>query len=194
MGGRRLPAAGFDPQEWREHGQPWTATSFSLSQLREFGLDPACGQARRSVELIGTNARWEEDGQPYWQGEVEECINRRTIADGAYFGIDVSPIVDRLTGERLDDGGWNCLRVDGSYRSPFASTINVLEGLLEFERSTGGTPQCREARRSGEEFLLKRHLSRPSELVLEILPETHKGAFTKEDGEKVLDAKGKRIV
>jgi arsenate reductase len=37
-------------------------------------------------------------------------------------------------------------------------------------------------------------LSRPSELVLEILPETHKGAFAKEDGEKVLDAGGKRIV
>ncbi|OCJ08632.1 arsenate reductase (glutaredoxin) [Rhizobium sp. AC27/96] len=37
-------------------------------------------------------------------------------------------------------------------------------------------------------------LSRPSEIVLEILPETHKGAFTKEDGEKVLDAEGKRIV
>ncbi|MBX4953503.1 arsenate reductase (glutaredoxin) [Rhizobium binae] len=36
-------------------------------------------------------------------------------------------------------------------------------------------------------------LSRPSELVLEILPETHKGAFAKEDGEKVLDAEGKRI-
>lgn len=36
-------------------------------------------------------------------------------------------------------------------------------------------------------------LSRPSELVLEILPETHKGAFTKEDGEKVFDARGKRI-
>ncbi|MDE1993212.1 MAG: arsenate reductase (glutaredoxin) [Rhizobiaceae bacterium] len=37
-------------------------------------------------------------------------------------------------------------------------------------------------------------LARPSEVVLEILPETHKGAFTKEDGEKVLDAEGKRIV
>ncbi|MFN3498792.1 MAG: arsenate reductase (glutaredoxin), partial [Pannonibacter indicus] len=36
-------------------------------------------------------------------------------------------------------------------------------------------------------------LCRPSEVVLEILPDTHKGAFTKEDGEKVLDADGKRI-
>ncbi|TRB16539.1 arsenate reductase (glutaredoxin) [Rhizobium rhizogenes] len=37
-------------------------------------------------------------------------------------------------------------------------------------------------------------LARPSEVVLEILPETHRGAFTKEDGEQVLDSEGKRIV
>lgn len=37
-------------------------------------------------------------------------------------------------------------------------------------------------------------LARPSEVVLEILPKTHKGAFTKEDGENVLDSEGKRIV
>lgn len=37
-------------------------------------------------------------------------------------------------------------------------------------------------------------LCRPSEVVLEILPDTHQGAFAKEDGEQVLDAGGKRIV
>lgn len=37
-------------------------------------------------------------------------------------------------------------------------------------------------------------LCRPSEVVLEILPDSQKGAFTKEDGERVLDEKGKRIV
>ncbi len=158
-GGAFLPA-GFDPCEWREYGQPWTATTFSLSQLREFGLDPTCERVRRTVELIGANAYWEEGGQSYWKGEVEECINGRTVAEGAYFGVDVSSIVERLTGERLEDGGWNCERCNGSIRSSFASTINVLEGLLEFERATGGTPQSREARRTGEEFLLKRNLFR----------------------------------
>ncbi|MHC2297811.1 hypothetical protein ACVJBD_002017 [Rhizobium mongolense] len=87
--------------------------------------------------MIGVNARWDEGGQPYWEGEVEECINGRTVADGAYFGADVSSIVDRLIGERLADGGWNCERLAGSVRSSFASTINVLEGLLEYERATG---------------------------------------------------------
>ncbi|RUM25617.1 squalene cyclase [Rhizobium vallis] len=158
-GGAFLPA-GFGPEEWHEHGQPWTATTFCLSQLREFGLDPSCARAKRTVELIGVNSRWEEGGQPYWQGEIEECINGRTVADGAYFGIDVSAIVDRLIGERLEDGGWNCERINGSVRSSFASTINVLEGLLEYEKAIGGTPASRQARATGEEFLLERNLFR----------------------------------
>lgn len=36
-------------------------------------------------------------------------------------------------------------------------------------------------------------LCRPSEIVLDILPEGQKGAFTKEDGEKVIDEEGKRV-
>jgi hypothetical protein len=158
-GGAFFPAS-FTSQEWRDVGQPWTATVFTLSQLREFGLDPSSAPARRAVELIGVNSRWDHAGEPYWGGEVEECINGRVVADGAYFGIDVSPIVGRLLGERLDDGGWNCERANGSVRSSFASTINVLEGLLEYERATGGTPESQRARTSGEEYLLERGLFR----------------------------------
>jgi hypothetical protein len=158
-GGAFIPR-GFEAREWREVGQPWTATAFSLSQLREFGLDPASDRARRTVALIGANSRWDQAGQPYWEGEVEECINGRTVADGAYFGVDVSPIVGRLVGERQPDGGWNCERCNGSVRSSFATTINVLEGLLEFERAAGGTPQSRAARRSGDAYLLERGLFR----------------------------------
>lgn len=36
-------------------------------------------------------------------------------------------------------------------------------------------------------------LSRPSEAVLDILPLAQKGAFTKEDGEQVIDENGKRV-
>ena len=36
-------------------------------------------------------------------------------------------------------------------------------------------------------------LCRPSELVLDILPQAQRGAFTKEDGERVIDEHGKRI-
>jgi hypothetical protein len=145
----------------RMAAQPWTATSHSLSLLREFGLDPSSERARRMVDLIGANARWEEGGQPYWEGEVEPCINGQVVANGSYFGVDMSPVVERLVKERLDDGGWNCETEIGSVRSSFGTTINVLEGLLEYERTTGGgIAESREARRSGEEYLLERALFR----------------------------------
>ena len=156
-GGSFVPR-GFEPRDWEQEGQPWTATSHVLTQLREFGLEPE--RMRRGVALIGANSRWDHDGQPFWEGEVEECINGRTVADGAYFGVDVSPIVERLAGERQSDGGWNCERERGSVRSSFASTINVLEGLLSYELATGGTPESIEARGAGEEYLLERHLFR----------------------------------
>jgi hypothetical protein len=158
-GGAFLPRD-FDAREWEQVGQPWTATCFSVSQLRELGLDPTSASARRMVERVGASSRWDHDGQPFWSGEVEECINGRTVADGAYFGVDVSTLVGRLVGERLSDGGWNCERAEGSVRSSFATTINVLEGLAQFERATGGTTASREARASGEEFLLERRLFR----------------------------------
>ncbi len=158
-GGTFVPP-GFTGRQFEEEGQPWTTTTWALTQLREFGLDPDSVRARETVRLVGEHSHWDHDGQPYWSGEVEECINGRTVADGAYFGVDVAPIVLRLVDEALPDGGWNCERSNGSSRSSFATTINVLEGLLEFERVTGGTTRSREARRGGEEYLLSRHLFR----------------------------------
>lgn len=143
-----------------EDGQPWTSTTHVLSLLRELGIEPTSPRMRWTVEAIGSNCRWEHAGQPYWEGEVEPCINGVTVANGAYFGVDMTPVVERLVTERLEDGGWNCEAEFGSVRSSFDTTINVLEGLLEFERATGGTPESKEARRSGEEYLLRRHLFR----------------------------------
>ena len=161
MGGRRLRAARVRLREWQEVGQPWTATTFALSQLREFGLDPASDRARRAVELVGANSRWEHDGQPFWEGEVEECINGRTVADGAYFGVDVSPIVDTAGRRAPRRRRLELRRADGSVRSSFASTINVLEGLLEYERATGGTPESRRGpQRRARSYLLERNLFR----------------------------------
>ncbi len=143
-----------------EPGQPWTSTSHSLAQLRLFGLVPDTDRVTRMVELIGDNVRWEYDNEPYWEGEVEPCINGALVANGTYFGVDMAAVVERLVGERLEDGGWNCEAENGSVRSSFDTTINVLEGLLEYEKMTGGTPASKQARRSGEEYLLKRSLFR----------------------------------
>lgn len=110
--------------------QPWTLPP-TLTLLRDFGIDPNAQQVRETVALVRENSRWERAGQPFFAGEVEPCINGRTVAIGAYFGVDVDSIVARLLGEQLADGGWNCETENGSVRASFATTICVLEGLLE---------------------------------------------------------------
>jgi hypothetical protein len=137
-------------------GQPWTSTLPTLTLLRELGVDPAAEPVRDAVRLVADHCRWEHAGQPFFAGEVEPCINGRTVAIGAYFGVDVTGIVHRLIGEQLADGGWNCATEDGSVRSSFHSTICVLEGLLAHEQ----TPETVAARKRGEEYLLCRHLFR----------------------------------
>ena len=110
-GGAFFPA-GFDFGGSGEEGQPWTATTWALSDLREWGLDPAVLRERRTAELLAENARWDYDDLPYWGGEVDCCINAWTVANGVWLGADITGIanwfVERGTagaiGLRVDPG------------------------------------------------------------------------------------------
>jgi hypothetical protein len=137
-------------------GQPWTATTWSLNALREWGVDATV--LAGTAELLAANSRWEYDDLPYWHGEVDCCINASTLANGAWLGADVAELAQWFVDHRLADGGWNCEWVEGSTRSSFHSTLNSLTGLLSYEMSTGGSDASRAARRAGEEYLLERRL------------------------------------
>ena len=94
----------------------WTCL-LSLLWLRDMGLDPASDEARRAVTLVRDNVTWHWCGnKPFFAGEVEPCINGRVVAVGSYFGQDGQGLVDRLLGEQMDDGGWNCEQENGSTR------------------------------------------------------------------------------
>ncbi len=142
----------------------WNSTMHVLMLLRDLGLDPASDQARRAVGLVRDRVTWQGwaayDGNPFFAGEVEPCINGQVGAVGAYFGQDVRGIVDRLLAEQLPDGGWNCEAANGSTRSSFNTTICVLEALLAHERAVGGSPEVTGARLRGQAYLLERRLFR----------------------------------
>ena len=167
------------PARWSggEPGQPWTATMHTLQTLQILGLDPASESARRAIGLVAENGRWEHAGQRYFDGEVEPCINGRTIESGSYFGVDITAVVERILPERLDDGAWNCEVENGSVRSSFDTTINVLDGLVEFESATGGSAQVLAARRGAEEYLLERCLFRRKSTGEVVRPEYLDFAF-----------------
>jgi hypothetical protein len=144
----------------------WNSTMHVLWLLRHLGLDPATAEAQRAVGLVHDQVTWkgcgppECDANPFFAGELEPCINGQVAAAGAYFGQDVRGIVERLLGEQLADGGWNCEAPGRSMRSSFNTTICVLEALLEHERAGGAGADVTAARRRGEEYLLERRLFR----------------------------------
>ena len=142
----------------------WNSTMHVLMLLRDMGLDPASDQARRAVSLVRDRVTWQGweayDGNPFFAGEVEPCINGQVGAVGAYFGQNVQGIIDRLLSEQLPDGGWNCEAENGSTRSSFNTTICVLEALLEYELAGGTSAEVTKARLRGQEYLLERRLFR----------------------------------
>jgi hypothetical protein len=140
----------------------WWSNMYSLVFLRDLGLDPASARARHAIDLVRSNVTWgpEFGDSPFFEGEVEPCINGRVVALGAYFGERSDRLVDRLLSEQLADGGWNCEAERGSVRSSFHTTICVLEGLLAFEQAFGATSAVTDARTRAQEYLLERRLLR----------------------------------
>ena len=145
----------------------WTDTFHVLELLRRFGLDPEGEQARLAIGLVREHVTWRNAAfetpwadNRFFEGEVEPCINGNVVATGSYFGVDMTPLVERLLGEQLPDGGWNCEVENGATVSSFGTTINVLEGLLEYERAIGGSAEVAASRRRGEEYMLERRLFR----------------------------------
>jgi hypothetical protein len=164
-GGARLLARQTPDGQWGESGYtryidtPDGKACHALMLLRDMGLDPASGEARRAVGRVRDHITHYEGGQPFFEGEVEACINGRVLNVGAYFGEPCNVVLERLLGEQLEDGGWNCA-APPSVRSSFHSTICVLEGLLEYERAKGAAPALTVARVRGEAYLLERRMFR----------------------------------
>jgi hypothetical protein len=157
---------------WHRANAPvWLPTIFTLLLLRATGVDRADVAVDSAVTRIESGLGWDNrsgcwelrwaapGAKPFFQGEVEPCINGGVLALGAYFGRPTESLAHRLAGEQLEDGGWNC-EAPKSARSSFHTTICVLEGLLEYERAVGSAPEIAAARRRGEEYLLERGLFR----------------------------------
>jgi hypothetical protein len=163
--GARLLASQTPDGQWGESGYtryidtPDGKACHALMLLRDMGLDPASGEARRALRRVRDHITHYEGGQRFFEGEVEACINGRVLNLGAYFGEPCETVLERLLGEQLEDGGWNC-EAPPSVRSSFHSTICVLEGLLEYERAKGATPAVTAARARGQAYLLERRLFR----------------------------------
>ncbi|WP_077961830.1 arsenate reductase (glutaredoxin) [Ensifer adhaerens] len=132
--------------------------------------NPACGTSRNTLAMI-RNAGIEPTVIEYLQAPPSRQALERMIADA---GLGVREVI-REKGTPYAELG---------LADPSVSDERLLDAMIAhpmlINRPFVITP-------------MGTRLCRPSERVLDILPDTHKGPFSKEDGEPVLDAEGKRI-
>jgi hypothetical protein len=164
--GSQSPAGhwGAAPRGWRddlpEADRRLLITLYSLAVLKDLGLEPVRKEARKMIDRVDKGLVFKRlNNRPFLHGETEPCINGRILGLGAYFKEPQDALADRLLGEQLEDGGWNC-EAPRSRRSSFHTTICVLEGLLEYERTGRKSAAITEARKRAEGYLLDRCMFR----------------------------------
>ncbi|CNB49597.1 glutaredoxin-dependent arsenate reductase [Yersinia intermedia] len=132
--------------------------------------NPACGTSRNTLELI-RNSGIEPTVIQYLETPPSREVLVKLIAD---MGITVRALL-RKNVEPYEQLGL----AEGTFSDDQLIDFMLQHPIL-INRPIVVTP-------------LGTRLCRPSEVVLDILPDAQRGSFTKEDGERVVDEQGKRI-
>ena len=132
--------------------------------------NPACGTSRNTLEMIRNSGNEPTNiyylDTPPTRDELIKLISDMDIGVRALLRKNVEP--------------YEQLGLDEDKFSDEQLIDFMLQHPILINRPVVVTP-------------LGTRLCRPSEIVLDILPEAQKSAFTKEDGEKVIDETGKRV-
>jgi hypothetical protein len=151
----------------REFYQPkWTSTHYTLLDLQTLQAPADHQPIRESVEIIANENKGEDGGINPGKTikESDVCVNGMFLNYACYFGIDpdrLISIIDFILDQQLPDGGFNCqFNRQGARHSSMHSTISLLEGMWEYERSgyTYRVDELASARAAAHEFLLMHHL------------------------------------
>ena len=144
----------------------WTSTAYTMLLLRDLGLPPGHAQALKACRLLLDRGLCRDGGIDYSRPrrESEACITGMVLSLVARFRLRderVERLVEHLLRRQMKDGGWNCQDLRGATHSSFHTTILVLEGLRDYEKSDGlQVSRVRQAERQGREFFLRHRLFR----------------------------------
>ncbi|MFZ1750824.1 MAG: hypothetical protein WAU01_11560 [Saprospiraceae bacterium] len=141
----------------------WISTHYTLLDLRNLYLSPTNEMVQETIELVLQKNKADDGGiqlGPSTSQHSDVCVNGMFLNYAAYFKTPekkLQSIIDSILDEIMQDGGFNCRTTrSGAKHSSLHSTISVLEGFTEFQK-TGFTYRKKEisdAIRSGIEFIL----------------------------------------
>lgn len=145
----------------------WTSTHYTLLDLRNLNIDPDNDIAKMTIEQTLNSSKAEDGGIRLGQSTShysDVCVNGMCLNYASYFKSEekkLHSIVDSMLHEIMPDGGFNCRTTrTGAKHSSLHSTISVLEGLNEFQKSgyTYRMKDIQSAKERAEKFILLHQL------------------------------------
>lgn len=154
---RQDPSGTWGGTVWKPEDRDATDTVLLL--LAQLGADGERTRAAAARTASGVDWGEEWDHSPFFDGEVEACINGRVLTAAAPLGFATETILGKLLEQQQTDGGWNCYADSRDEPGSFHSTICVVEALAAY-RDAGGPTDVAEPLHRGQEYLLERGLMR----------------------------------
>jgi hypothetical protein len=145
----------------------WISTHYTLLDLRNLCPDPDNPMIKETLGLVLDSGKAEDGGIPLGPStriHSDVCVNGMFLNYASYFKTpenSLMSVVDGILDEIMPDGGFNCMAVrSGARHSSLHSTLSVLEGLNEFQKSgyTFRQKDIQSARKNAEEFILMHRL------------------------------------
>lgn len=120
------------------YNRKWISTTYTMMLLKNLGLMPSHKQAIKACKVLLDEGLYSDGGINYFSqyNHSETCVTGIVLSILAYFKFDdvrIKRLVTHLLKQQMQDGGWNCQSYSGATHSSFHTTINVLEGLREYQ-------------------------------------------------------------
>lgn len=145
----------------------WISTHYTLLDLRNLNLHPDNPITKDAIQVVLRSGKAEDGGLPLGPSTKERsdvCVNGMFLNYASYFKTEtphLKSVVDSILSEKMPDGGFNCRTTrSGAKHSSLHTTISVLEGFYEFQKSgySYRWKDIKKAKASAEEFILQHHL------------------------------------
>ena len=146
------------------YGPKWISTTYTMLTLRRIGLPAENERAHKGCWQLLERGRYPDGGINFFasQSLSEACVTGMVLSILAHFRYPdpyIDGIPDHLLKRQMPDGGWNCEDYRGATHSSFHTTLSVLEGLLEYQKSMSKVRVDIEiARLRAHEFFLQHRL------------------------------------
>jgi len=121
------------------YSRKWISTTYIMLLLKNLGLLPGNKQALKSCKILIDEGFYVDGGINYFGSlkHSETCVTGMILSILSYFNFEderLEELVRHLLEQQMKDGGWNCQSFKAAVHSSFHTTINVLEGLSEFNK------------------------------------------------------------